>query len=74
MLLASGGQRSGILLNTLSSKEQFPQEKYLAQTVNDAKVQKNCTECSVIDVVEPRERNMLRNKTEGLNFNGMVKD
>lgn len=57
MLLASGGQRSGILLNTLSSKEQFHKKKYLAQTVNDDKVQKNCTEYSVIDVVEPRERN-----------------
>lgn len=49
-------------------------KKYLAQTVNDAKVQKNCTEYSLIDVVEPRERNMLRKKTESLNFKGMVKD
>lgn len=45
------------MLNTLSSKEQFHKKKYLAQTVNDDKVQKNCTEYSVIDVVEPRERN-----------------
>lgn len=60
MLLASGRQRPGMLLNILSCTVQSPQEKQSGINCQWCHGSENCTKCPVIDDVEIREGNEVR--------------
>lgn len=74
MLLASGGQRPGMLLNILSCTVQSPQEKQSGINCQWCHGSENCTKCPVIGDVEIREGKRGKKTTMGLDFNAVAKD